>query len=132
MLYEVITKADGGDAVVYEKYLEEGTAKGEGAVKVSGTFTLDAPDGIATLSINGVSFTLEQLLLASPESPLVVTTSLGNTLQITDFLGTAQGGTVSYTYSLLDNEQHVDDAGINSLYDDITLVLTYADEVDPA
>ncbi|WP_218575974.1 VCBS domain-containing protein, partial [Pseudomonas tumuqii] len=66
-------------------------------------------------------------LANSGSVPIVITTDLGNTLTINGYSGDAFGGSVSYSYELLDNETHASGAGENSLFDNLAVVVTDAD-----
>lgn len=56
-----------GQATVYEKGLTGGS--GDPADKTTGTITVQAPDGIASVTIGGTTFTVAQLDAATSDSP---------------------------------------------------------------
>ncbi len=64
---------------------------------VSDTFAIAAPLGIQNITIAGTNVSLAQLQAATSGSPFVVNTTNG-ALNITDYTGNANSGTVSYTY----------------------------------
>ncbi|MEQ1775680.1 MAG: type I secretion C-terminal target domain-containing protein, partial [Burkholderiales bacterium] len=106
-------QANGGDATVDEKGLPvrgaepEGTgeaaaagANGDTSEQTTGTFTISASDGLASLQIGSSTFTLAQLTGATSGSPLVVTGGpTYGALEITGY----SAGTVTYRYTLTDN-----------------------------
>ncbi|SDI07923.1 VCBS repeat-containing protein, partial [Pseudomonas benzenivorans] len=87
----------GGEALVDEDDLPGGTDQSD-PLSDSGTFAVSAPDGIASVSIGGVSFTYAQL--ANSGSANLVIDSPAGVLVINGYSGTAAGGTLSYTYTL--------------------------------
>ena len=87
----------GGEALVDEDDLPSGTDQTD-PLSDSGTFGITAPDGIATLSIGGTSFTFAQL--ANSGTTNLVIDSPAGVLVINGYSGTATAGTVSYTYTL--------------------------------
>ncbi len=127
--------ADLGDSVVDEKGLpassgSEGTGEAANVAADSdqseintGTFTIAAPDGLASITVNGTVISAAALL-ASGVTPVNVTTPAGNTLTITGY--TAGTGEVSYRYTLLDNETHPN-AGIDSIFDTMIVRVTDTD-----
>ncbi|WP_239499333.1 retention module-containing protein [Pseudomonas putida] len=101
---------EGGELTVYEKNLSDGSNPDNGALTQSGTFTINAPDGVETLSIGGINVVVGGVSAGFPQS---ITTPLGSTLTITGF--NAATGVVSYSYTLVDNEAHPAGNGANSL-----------------
>lgn len=114
---------EGVDAVVSEAALDDdGSNPGSPAETTTGTFTLSAPDGITSLTVEGITISLAALM-ASGSTPITIETALGNELLIDGYTGTAQGGSVHYTYTLLDDETHTQPALDNQLNDSVSLVL---------
>ena len=87
----------------------------------SGTFTVSSPDGIKSLTIDGHTVISNDVFTATS----FTTSPLGNTLSVTSY--DAATGTVSYSYTLLDNETHAAGAGTNSLPENLAVVLTDQD-----
>ncbi|MFZ2209500.1 MAG: VCBS domain-containing protein [Porticoccaceae bacterium] len=112
--------ADGGDVRVQEPNLADGSSPNAAALTQSGTFTISAPDGLGSLTIGGVEVLNAGGLTGSP-----VSTPLGNTLVVTGF--DPDTGTVTYEYTLLDNESHPQGQGANDLFDNLPVVLTDSD-----
>ncbi|MEX6504722.1 VCBS domain-containing protein, partial [Pseudomonas zhanjiangensis] len=92
--------AEGPDATVYEHGL---TSLGDTSETVTGSFTVTATDGIASVTVGGSTFSLAQLLALSTTNQ-VVNTGEGN-LTLTNY--NAATGVVSYSYTLsatIDND----------------------------
>ena len=121
-------KADGGDVSVNEDDLLASRGAGESAgsdaskesTTQGGTFTISAPDGVQSLTVGGLNVISNGVFAA-----VSGLTALGNTLSITGY--DASTGTVSYTYTLIDNEAHASGLGTNSLFEDLAVVLTDRD-----
>ena len=116
-------KIDGGDVSVDEDDLADGSDPApKDSLTQEGTFTISAPDGVASLTIGGTdaehTFITNDVFTAGS-----FTTALGNTLSITGF----DGSVITYTYELLDNEDHAIGAGENDLFEDLDVVLTDSD-----
>ncbi|PWB33467.1 type I secretion target, partial [Pseudomonas sp. SDI] len=107
---------NGGELIVYEKNLSDGSSPNTGSLTQTGTFTVSAPDGLQTLTVGGISVVSGGVANGFPQS---VTTVLGNTLMVTGYNATT--GVVTYTYSLLDNEGHPTANGINNLTESFTV-----------
>ncbi|MDD0972561.1 retention module-containing protein [Pseudomonas fontis] len=113
---------NGGELIVYEKNLSDGSAPSPSALVQTGTFTVTAPDGLQNLSVGGLSVVSGGVASGFPQS---TTTLLGNTLTITGY--NASTGVVTYTYTLLDNEVHPTGNGINNLTESFTVTATDTD-----
>jgi len=89
---------DGAEATVSEANLSDGSSPDSDALIQTGSFTFSAADGVAALTLAGETIA----------AGLVITTDLG-ILTITDFepvfdaAGDIVGGTISYSYELVDN-----------------------------
>ncbi|TPL69277.1 Ig-like domain-containing protein, partial [Mesorhizobium sp. B2-3-15] len=126
----------GGDATVYEAGLAArngepagsgefaatgGLGNGDPSEAATGDFTITSGDGVKSLVIDGITVIQNGALTGT----LSVTTPEGNTLTVTNY--DAATGKVSYTYTLLDNEQHAAGNGNNALFDNLTITLTDQD-----
>ncbi|QXH50162.1 retention module-containing protein [Pseudomonas fakonensis] len=111
-----------GEVTVYEKFLGDGSTPNAAQLTQGGTFTVDAPDGLKTLTVAGLNLVVDGTPVGFPQS---VTTPLGNTLTITGY--NPATGVVSYTYQLLDNEAHANADGTNSLTEHFTVTATDMD-----
>jgi len=114
--------SNGGELTVYEKNLSDGSSPNASALTQSGTFTVTALDGLQTLTVGGISVVSGGVATGFPQS---ITTGLGNTLTITGY--NAATGVISYSYTLLDNENHPTANGANSLSEHFNVVATDAD-----
>ncbi|MBV7550690.1 VCBS domain-containing protein, partial [Pseudomonas sp. PDM26] len=91
----------GSELTVYEKNLSDGSNPDAPDLTQSGTFTVNALDGLQTLTVGGIAVVSGGVAAGLPQS---ITTPLGSTLTITGF--NAATGVVSYSYTLNDNEGH--------------------------
>ncbi|TCJ17987.1 retention module-containing protein [Parasulfuritortus cantonensis] len=87
-----------GDFTVSESALADGSAPDAAALVKSGSFTLEALDGIDTVTIAGTELTVAQLT-NSATYPISLDTDYG-TLVLTGYSGDGQGGSLSYQYTL--------------------------------
>ncbi|MCP6695641.1 retention module-containing protein [Pseudomonas donghuensis] len=113
---------NGGELTVYEKNLSDGTSPDSPALTQSGSFTVTAPDGLQSLTVGGVSVVSGGVVNGFPQTG---TTPLGNSITITGY--NPATGVVSYTYTLLDSENHPNANGINNLNESINVVATDTD-----
>ncbi|MEJ8865446.1 retention module-containing protein [Pseudomonas jessenii] len=102
--------AGGGELIVFEKNLSDGSAPDATALTQNGTFTVAALDGVTTLTVGGIAVVTAGVAAGFPQS---ITTPLGSTLTITGF--NAATGVVSYSYTQVDNEAHPIANGANTL-----------------
>lgn len=121
---------EGGDGVVYEAFLENGTGvvdddAPEGAsTKASGQFTITAASGVANLAIAGESWGIDDLNGATESVPLTASTSNG-VLSITGFENNGDGTyTVDYTYELTAPTDHPDEGRDELQKDAINVMVT--------
>ncbi|MHC8291310.1 retention module-containing protein [Pseudomonas sp. XS1P51] len=101
---------EGGELIVREQNLSDGSNPDTPALTQSGTFTITALDGVQTLSVGGINVVVGGVSAGFPQS---VVTPLGSTLTITGF--DSATGVVSYSYTLADNETHPTANGANSI-----------------
>ncbi|MBA1201505.1 retention module-containing protein, partial [Pseudomonas capeferrum] len=112
----------GGELTVFERHLSDGSTPDNSALTQSGTFTINAPDGLQTLTVGGINVVTAGVASGFPQS---LTTALGNTLTITGY--NASTGVVSYSYTLTDNEAHPTADGANSLSESFVVSATDSD-----
>ncbi|CAG8865173.1 retention module-containing protein [Pseudomonas fluorescens] len=106
-----------GERAVNEANLADGSARSEGSLTRSGTFTINAPDGLTSLSIGAINLISGGVAAGFPQS---ITSPLGSTLTVTSYnLAT---GVVSYSYTLNRAESHASGEGANSLAEHVTVV----------
>ncbi|MGE8066349.1 retention module-containing protein, partial [Pseudomonas sp. NPDC089569] len=91
----------GGELTLSEANLADGSASNPGALTQSGTFTINAPDGLSSLSIGGINVISGGVVAGFPQS---ITTPLGSTLTVTGY--NPATGVVSYSYTLNGSETH--------------------------
>lgn len=107
-------EANGGELTFYEKNLTDGTDPDGGALTQSGDFTIQSPDGIASLAVGGETVIANGVFTAT-----TVTTPHG-VLEITGY--NPATGQVSYTYELKGTQTHTD-PGADAAFDNITIEL---------
>ncbi|RLU06537.1 type I secretion target [Pseudomonas prosekii] len=112
----------GGELTVYEKNLSDGTSPNPSALTQNGTFTVTALDGLQTLSVGGINVVVGGVATGLPQS---IASPLGSTFTINSYNATT--GVISYSYTLLDNENHPTANGANSLTENFTVVATDTD-----
>ncbi|PTL89018.1 hypothetical protein C6W88_20135, partial [Halomonas litopenaei] len=86
------------ELIVSEANLADGSQRNSSELTRAGSFDIDTPDGLETLSIGGRSLTLADLQALSGD-PVALDTPYG-TLTLTGYSGDASGGTLSYEYLL--------------------------------
>ena len=120
----VITGLDvnGGEETVDEDDLSPDGSDQTGSVMQTGSFTVDAPDGLQTLEIGSSSFTEDQLLNSTP---LTVSGTQYGTLEITGY--DAGTGEVSYKYTLTGNTLDHSNAGEDSVFENLAVKATDTD-----
>ncbi|WP_414885346.1 beta strand repeat-containing protein, partial [Pseudomonas chlororaphis] len=112
----------GGELTVYEKHLSDGTSPNAPALTQSGFFAVSAPDGLQTLTVGGINVVTGGVAAGFPQS---IMTALGNVLTINGY--DASTGVVSYSYTLLDNENHPTGLGANSIAEHFTVFASDGD-----
>ncbi|MBR1148896.1 DUF5801 repeats-in-toxin domain-containing protein, partial [Bradyrhizobium sp. AUGA SZCCT0431] len=118
--------AQNGDVILREDDLSASRAVGESDgsspnsanLTKTGTFTVSTPDGLDDLTIDGHAIVTNGFFAATS-----FLTTTGNTFAVTGFNGT----TVSYSYTLLDNEQHALVQGNNTLLESLSVIVTDVD-----
>jgi VCBS repeat-containing protein len=115
---DLTPKADGGDVIVDEDDLPDGTDTTKESTTAEGAFKISAPDGVQSLTIDGHSVITNGVFTATS-----FTTDMGNTLNVTAY--NPATGEVSYSYTLTDNEMHPVDSDV--LFEDLDVVLTDID-----
>ncbi|OWT53398.1 Ig-like domain-containing protein [Candidimonas nitroreducens] len=115
--------ANGSDIVVYESSLAGGSDAGGTGTTASGSFTVDAQDGIHDLSII-VDGTDYALVTDNVFSAQTIITGNGSTLDITGY--DAATGELSYTYTLNGAQTH-GAAGVDDIYEQFGVTLTDMD-----
>ncbi len=127
-ILDLTPKLEGGDAIVYEDDLLANRGPNESAgsdttkesTTVPGDFKIVALDGVNNLTVGG-QFVIQNGVFA----PIDIVTPLGNILSITGY--DPNTGVVTYQYTLLDNEQHPQGDGNNSIFEDFDVHLSDTD-----
>ncbi|AYK17813.1 retention module-containing protein [Aeromonas veronii] len=117
---------EGGEVLVSDANLADGSAPNDAALTQSGVFTFNAPDGVQTLAIGAIQLISNGTVVALPVS---IETPLGNGLQITaiTYDPVTGNGSVSYSYTLGDNENHTRPVNDTSLSESFSVVLIDSD-----
>ncbi|MCJ8216473.1 retention module-containing protein [Aeromonas veronii] len=118
---------EGGEVLVSDANLADGSAPNAAALTQSGVFTFNAPDGVQSLGLGNV--TLITNGQSATSFPLSIISPLGNVLTITavTYNPVTGAGQVSYSYTLGDNENHTRPANDTSLSESFSVVLTDSD-----
>ncbi|WP_421340155.1 retention module-containing protein, partial [Aeromonas veronii] len=118
---------EGGEVLVSDANLVDGSAPNAAALTQSGVFTFNAPDGVQSLTLAGVTLiTNGQLGASFPQS---IISSLGNVLTISavTYNPVTGEGQVSYSYTLGDNGDHTRPVNDTSLSESFSVVLIDSD-----
>jgi len=114
--------ACGGELTVYEKNLTYGTDPDAPSLTQTGTFTVNAPDGLQTLTVGGIAVVTAGVAAGFPQS---TGTWHGSTLTITGY--DPATGVVSYSYTLNYDRDHPNAGGANSIVENFDVVATDTD-----
>ncbi|NTV95090.1 MAG: tandem-95 repeat protein, partial [Thiobacillus sp.] len=119
--------AAGGDQTIYENDLPAGSSPDAGGLSKSGSFTIEALDGIQSVEVGGTTLTAAQLT-ATSTYPVTIETDHG-TLVLTGYTGDDQGGTVGYTYTLKTNVDNDSEPGADTDHyvEQVAVTVTDAD-----
>jgi len=120
---DLTSKIDGGDAVVSEANLADGTSPSASALTQAGIFTINAPDGIGSLKVAGVEVIANNVFTA-----LSFTTGFGNILAFTSY--DPATGALNYTYTLAATADHAG-LGRDSAFEDFAVELVDNDGATP-
>jgi VCBS repeat-containing protein len=118
----------GGEEIVNEDDLTDGSSPDAAALTQTGSFTVTAPDGL-----NNVTVGTAQVMTNGVFTPGLTTTSPLGTVTITGFTpvtasdGSVIGGTFSYSYTLADNTLTHPAAGEDSVSDSFAVTVTDSD-----
>ncbi|MGR6750365.1 retention module-containing protein, partial [Aeromonas veronii] len=118
---------EGGEVQVSDTNLADGSAPNAADLTQSGVFTFNAPDGVQSLTLAGVTLiTNGQLGASFPQS---IISPLGNVLTISavTYNPVTGEGQVSYSYTLGDNGDHTRPVNDTSLSESFSVVLIDSD-----
>ncbi|MDX7716400.1 retention module-containing protein [Aeromonas caviae] len=117
-------QVEGGELVLDEAALPDGSAPDGAALTKSSTFTFNAADGVQSLTLGGVTLISNgQVLTTFPQG---IPSPLGNQLLVTgvSYNPVTGVGSVTYSYTLNDNETHNKPANDGALTESFNVVLT--------
>ncbi|MBL0507784.1 retention module-containing protein [Aeromonas caviae] len=120
-------QVEGGELVLDEAALPDGSAPDGAALTKSSTFTFNAADGVQSLTLGGVTLISNgQVLTTFPQG---IPSPLGNQLLVTgvSYNPVTGVGSVTYSYTLNDNEAHNKPANDGALTESFNVVLTDLD-----
>ncbi|WP_233462326.1 retention module-containing protein [Aeromonas caviae] len=120
-------QVEGGELVLDEAALPDGSAPDGAALTKSSTFTFNAADGVQSLTLGGVTLISNgQVLTTFPQG---IPSPLGNQLLVTgvSYNPVTGVGSVTYSYTLNDNETHNKSANDGALTESFNVVLTDLD-----
>jgi len=118
----------GGEEIVNEDDLADGSSPDAAALTQAGSFTIAAPDGL-----NNVTIGTAQVMTNGVFTPGLTTSSALGTVTITGFTpvtaadGSVIGGTFTYSYTLADNTLTHPAAGEDNVSDSFAVTVTDSD-----
>ncbi|MGY3856948.1 retention module-containing protein [Aeromonas intestinalis] len=118
---------EGGELLLNEAALADGSAPDATALTKGGTFTFNAADGIQSLTLGGVTLISNGQVITN--FPQTIPSPLGNQLLVTgiSYNPVTGAGSVTYSYTLSDNESHTQPANDTALTESFGVVLTDSD-----
>ncbi|MFM1647036.1 retention module-containing protein [Aeromonas salmonicida] len=118
---------EGGDLTLSEAALADGSGSDTTALTQSGVFTFSAADGVQSLTLGDITLISNGLSITA--FPQTITSPLGNQLVVTgiNYNPVTGAGSVSYSYTLTDNEAHPSGGGNNNLFEDFAVTLVDSD-----
>ncbi|WP_447831346.1 retention module-containing protein [Aeromonas salmonicida] len=118
---------EGGDLTLSEAALADGSGSDTTALTQSGVFTFNAADGVQSLTLGDITLISNGLPITA--FPQTITSPLGNQLVVTgiNYNPVTGAGSVSYSYTLTDNEVHPSGGGNNNLFEDFAVTLVDSD-----
>ncbi|MFM1708366.1 retention module-containing protein [Aeromonas salmonicida] len=118
---------EGGDLTLSEAALADGSGSDTTALTQSGVFTFNAADGVQSLTLGDITLISNGFSITA--FPQTITSPLGNQLVVTgiNYNPVTGAGSVSYSYTLTDNEAHPSGGGNNNLFEDFAVTLVDSD-----
>ncbi|WP_429109654.1 retention module-containing protein, partial [Aeromonas media] len=120
-------QVEGGELVLNEAALADGSSPDAAGLTKIGAFTFNAADGIQSLALGGVVLISNGQVISS--FPQEIPSPLGNQLLVTgiSYNPVTGAGTVTYSYTLSDNEAHTQPANDTALTESFNVALTDSD-----
>ncbi|WP_338000340.1 retention module-containing protein [Aeromonas dhakensis] len=120
-------QVEGGELTLNEASLADGSNPNAAALTQSGIFTFSAADGAQSLTLGSVALITNGQTITS--FPQTIVSPLGNQLTVTsiNYNPVTGTGSVSYSYTLNDNETHTQPANDASLVESFNVVLVDSD-----
>ncbi|QUL37989.1 DUF5801 repeats-in-toxin domain-containing protein [Erythrobacter sp. JK5] len=121
---------EGPEAFLLEDDLADGSSPNPGALIQTGTFTVLSPDGLATLTVGGVTV-FDGTAIAFPvtiDDPVYGLLTITGVTPVTDSDGDVVSATVSYSYELQDNSLLHTGGNDGSFTDSFPVVATDTDD----
>ncbi|MGE6225634.1 retention module-containing protein, partial [Aeromonas media] len=120
-------QVEGGELVLSEAALADGSSPNAAGLTKIGAFTFNAADGIQSLALGGVVLISNGQVISS--FPQAIPSPLGNQLLVTgiSYNPVTGAGTVTYSYTLSDNEAHTQPANDTALTESFNVALTDSD-----
>ncbi|MCY9836526.1 retention module-containing protein, partial [Aeromonas media] len=120
-------QVEGGELVLNEAALADGSSPDAAGLTKIGAFTFNAADGIQSLALGGVVLISNGQVISS--FPQAIPSPLGNQLLVTgiSYNPVTGAGTVTYSYTLSDNEAHTQPANDTALTESFNVALTDSD-----
>ena len=115
----IVPGINGNLTPLNEAHLPTGSAPDAAALTQQGSFTINAPDGLQSLSVGGINVISGGVVSGVGQS---ITTGLNNTLTVTGYDATT--GIVTYTYTLNGNDSHAAGNGANVLGEQFSVIAT--------
>ena len=119
---------DAPEEVLDEDDLSDGSSPDSNALTQTGSFTVDSPDGLATLSVGGIAvFGAGVVYPVTIDDPAYGLLTITGVTPVTDADGDVVSITVDYSYTLQDNSLRHDESGEDNFVDSFEVVATDTD-----
>ena len=119
--------AEGGEIIVDEDNLADGSSPDAAALTQGGTFDVSTPDGLGNVTIGGVQVVANGVFTAATVTSALGTVNITGFMPVTGADGSVIGGTFTYNYVLSDNTLTHGSAGEDSVTDSFAVVVTDSD-----
>ncbi|WP_338424246.1 beta strand repeat-containing protein [Sphingopyxis kveilinensis] len=120
-------EAQGGEVVVDEDNLADGSSPDAAALTQPGSFTISSPDGLDDVTIGGVQVVTNGVFTAGTATSPLGTINITGFTPVTGADGSVIGGTFTYEYVLADSTLTHPDAGEDFVGDSFAVLVTDSD-----